>query len=176
MCWNLNAGCSIGRKNGGGSCPATSCSARDETGTAACKSSEPPSTLRIENNRTPFCAAGKEQQALLLEISRMILEMPVDRGGLDESHLREGRGATRRGSLSELSTGRKDTAPASARRLGCAGSARPSGRSDLPPGTRFSEHVAACGTSLLADADRIASDPRANSCEPWGFEPMPAIP
>ncbi len=112
--------------------------------------------------------AGKEQQALLLEISHMMLEVPVDRAALTQSiyvrvagqlhvdlclnYLVDGK----TGDLQLLiGLGAPDAPPLRAERLAA--------------GHTFSEHVAACGTSLVADAHRIASDSRAESLRTMGI-------
>ncbi|MCE3224916.1 MAG: hypothetical protein K0S58_3096 [Nitrospira sp.] len=103
--------------------------------------------------------SGKEQQALLLEISRMLLEMPVDRAawtravyekiaaplGVDLclSFLLDGK---TRGLELLVGLGIPDTLVEKAQRL--------------DPGQAFCGYVADFGTSVVADAELIASDPR----------------
>ena len=103
--------------------------------------------------------SGKEQQALLLAISRMILEMPVDRTAwtraiyekvaahldvdLCLNFLLDG---TTRGLHLLVGLGVPEALVARAQRL--------------DPGQAFCSYVADSGESLVADAERIATDPR----------------
>lgn len=103
--------------------------------------------------------SGKEQQALLLEISRMILETPVDRGAwmraiyekvatqLDVDLCLNYLVEAKTKSL-ELVVG-----------FGVPEALAPLAQ-HLDPGQAFCGYVAACGTSMTADAEQIASDPQ----------------
>jgi PAS domain S-box-containing protein len=102
---------------------------------------------------------GKEQQALLLAISRMILEMPVDRAAWTKAiyekvaahldvdlclnFLLDGQ---TKGLHLLVGLGVPEALVARAQRL--------------DPGQAFCSYVADSGESFVADAERIASDPR----------------
>ncbi len=113
--------------------------------------------------------SGKEQQALLLEISRMILEMPVDRAAWTKAiyekvatqldvnlclnYVVDGRSKD----LHLLAgVGVQEYVAHAAQRL------------ELGQG--FCGHVAACGTSMMADVDRIASDPKGDLMRTMGIQ------
>ncbi|MGC3976467.1 MAG: response regulator [Nitrospira sp.] len=102
---------------------------------------------------------GKEQQALLLEISRLILEMPVDRAAWTRAIYEKVAphfdvdlclnfllDQKTKGLQLLVGLGVPEALAAKAQRL--------------DPGQAFCGHVVAAGASLVADAELIATDPR----------------
>lgn len=103
--------------------------------------------------------SGKERQALLLEISRMILEMPVDRGAWTRAIYEKVAAHLDVDLCLNFLLDGKTRALRLLVGLGVPEALVESAQ-QLDPGQAFCSDVAEFGTSMIADADQIASDPR----------------
>ncbi len=103
--------------------------------------------------------SGKEQQALLLEISRMILEMPVDRAAWTRAIYEK---VTRHLDVDLCLNFLLDGKTRSLHLL--VGLGVPEAMAEraqrLDPGQAFCSYVVDSGISMVADAELIATDPR----------------